>query len=156
MYILVIMKLIKGVWHCAAWESSVLYFKSLKSRPNVGIRQRLGECLASEIHVNLALLEEETLEWDYKLKRLITRKDMKQASQLIDMLIEHLTQTPASATILQVAHRLRGTWSHLTHVQSTMLRNDKKQPEEHVLQGIRLKILNDVAVLLEGIKDDCI
>ncbi len=151
-----IMKLIDGVYHYAAWESAVLYFKSLKTKQKIGTIERLGELLASEIHVTLAILEEDTLDWEYKLKRLITNKDVKQGSQLIDMVIEHLQHTSAAATTMQAAHRLRGAWAELRYVQSAMLRNGKHHPKEYVLQGIRSRVLDNVALLLECIKGDCI
>lgn len=65
------------------------------------------------MHVTLAILEDDTLEWDYKLNRLIKPKDFKQASQLIvvDCRVHH-------PTTLQAAHRLRGAWSELSYVHS--------------------------------------
>jgi hypothetical protein len=146
------MKLINGVYHYAAWESEILYFKTLKTKKS-GAGLRLGELLATEIYVTLAILEEETLDWEYKLKHLITRKDLKQGSRLIEMLIEHLRRPSSTfdAATVRAAHQLRGAWSELGYVQSRMLRNDK-HIKECVMHAVRSRVMDSVAALLQGIK----
>ena len=127
-----------------------MFFESLKSKTYVPVAQRLGQLLSSEMHVTLAILVDDTLDWDYKFKRLIKPKDIKQASQLIDMLIVQLRQP----TTLQTAHRLRGTWSELSYVHNKALR-DLKLPKEYMLTSLRSRVLDNMALLLEGIKSEC-
>ena len=71
------MKLIRGVYVHSPWETVISHLKALKGVQGLSMQQRLAELYASLVNVTLAILGEKTLEWDYKLKKLITPKDFK-------------------------------------------------------------------------------
>jgi hypothetical protein len=141
------MRLINGVYVYASWESWIAYFKAKQHDAKQPTGQRLGQLLANEIHVTLAILDDDTLEWDYKLKRLIKPKDFKQAKQLLDMLVAHLQRNSPSSCAIQAACHLRGAWSEMSYAHSVALR-DSRPPNEHALRGTKGRILDNVALLL--------
>lgn len=145
------MKLINGVYYYSPWESAVMHFKALKNKQGIPASHRLAELLASEIHVTLAVLEDETLEWDYKLVRLINVKDFKRASDLLDMLIAHLKRNTSTPSMLRAAHHLRGAWSEMKYAQSAVL-HKPKQLKVNKLQSTRDRILDSVSSLLGDLR----
>lgn len=143
------MKLINGVFVYASWESWINYYKSLNENHRVPTEQRLAKLLASALHVTLSILEEETLEWDYKLKCLIKQKDFKQANETLDMLIALLQRKSSTSDALRAANHLRGAWCEMKHLHSRATSGaDSRMPNASLLRGTTTRILDNVALLL--------
>ena len=143
------MKLIRGVFVSSPWETGITYFISLKEKHGLSTRERLAEMYASQVYVTLAIFEDETLDWVYKLKRLIDPKDFKSGNGLLDMLIAQLNNTVES---LQAALRLRGAWCELEHVQKALLRNPNKPLDLFKVQCVVARVLENVTSLLSSLR----
>lgn len=142
------MKLVNGVFVHSAWETAISHFTSQHNRSGLTTQHRIAELYANQVHVTLAVLDDDTLEWDYKLKRLLNPKDFKIANGLLDMLI---AQLGLYSETLQAALRLRGAWCELEHVQRNLLLGSKKPINMFKVQCARARVISNVTLLLSSI-----
>jgi hypothetical protein len=157
------MRLVNGIWTYASWESYIIHYKTLQLSSNAPAGQRLAKRLANEIEVTLALLDESTLEWDYKCT-LIKPKEFQQLAMLMDMLVSHLEKQVPSSALLQAAlhlrgawrcmeFRLRGAWRCMEHQRQ--IKKDKHKRYEQQMERTKNEILKYIELMLSELRINC-
>lgn len=141
-----------GVIYHAPWETSIAYFTQLSTADRkVSSSMKLAKMFASAMHVPIAVLADDTLDWSYKLTRLITLKEIKQCSALLDMLITNLQDHPALSVALQQAYYLRGAWCQM--VNAHRLASNGQHVKPYTLSATRARILDHIASMLDNVRD---
>jgi len=141
-----------GTIYEAAWETSVTYFLHFNAADRkVSSSMKMAKMLASTMHVPVAVLADDTLDWMYKLTRLITPKEFKQCGSLLDMFITNLQDHPALSEALQQAYYLRGAWCNLAYMQRQMIYGQELNPQ--ALHVTRSRILDHLTAMLNSVRE---
>lgn len=117
----------------------------------VSSSMKLAKLLANAMYVPVAVLADDTLDWTYKLTRLIQPKEFKQCSILLDILITNLQDHPALSQALQQACQLRGWWCNMANAQRKTLLGQQIKP--YALAGTRSRILDDLTSMFNSVRD---
>ena len=140
------MKLINGIQVYASWESWVYNFKSLEIKHGTSLWQRLGKLIANAIHVIASILDENTLDWDYKM-RLIKSRDFRHVESVIESAVSQLKRTPSAANALDAAQQMLNSWTLLKHVH-TRISTKSGAMDESRLEAMKTRILGNIELLL--------
>ena len=151
------MKLINGVQVAAPWETAVAYFNKPDGTTAAQIPDsilRLTNLLIDSARVTLAIIDDDTLECDYKFKRLIKPKELKHIFEIIRMLeneLKHKTHLDKSS---EAALRLFVSWQTLVKMQYLELNREhtKLGIRRNNLQGKSKDVLDNFTSLLTALR----
>ena len=150
------MKLVNGVQVSTPWETAVAYFSQPNGTTAAKIPHsilRLTNLLIDSARVTLAIIDEDTLECDYKFKRLIKPKELKHTFEIIRMLQNDLRNRPHLDKSSEAALRLFISWQSLVKLQYLELNRVHTSPSIRLnnLQGKSKDVLEDFTSLLTAL-----
>ena len=151
------MKLINGVQVSAPWKTAVAYFNQPNGTTAAQIPDsilRFTNLLIDTGRVTLAIIDDNTLECDYKFKRLIKPKELKHTFEIIRMLRNDLKDRPHLHMSSEAALRLFISWQTLVKLQYLELNREQTKPSirQNNLQGKSKNVLDDFKSLLTALR----
>jgi len=151
------MKLINGVQVAAPWETAVAYFNKPDGTTAAQIPDsilRLTNLLIDSARVTLAIIDDDTLECDYKFKRLIKPKELKHTFEIIRMLENELKDRTHLDKSSEAALRLFVSWQTLVKMQYLELNREhtKLGIRRNNLQGKSKDVLDNFTSLLTALR----